>query len=118
MHVLERGAGPPELTVHGGPGHDHAYRLDAFRPLEADWRIVYFHRLSMGGVVTAALAGHPGLFGRVVLVNPRRLRASDGPIPRPKPRPEVDVELERAGIARAPRSAGQATQAWRSGSPA
>ena len=30
------------LCVHGGPGHDHGYLLDAFAPLEDRHRVVYF----------------------------------------------------------------------------
>lgn len=42
LYVLERGAGPVVLSIHGGPGHDHGYLRDALAHLEESYRVVYF----------------------------------------------------------------------------
>lgn len=59
------------------------------------------------------VARHPGLFTSVVLVNPGPLSSGHGMPPPGRPRPEVGDELARAGIAGTPRSAKEATWAWR-----
>ena len=152
LYVLERGTGPPVLAVHGGPGHDHGYLLDALAGIESRHRVVYFDQRgslrspipidnvtfeavvddiptlvgelgggpapvvahSMGCVVTAAaLARHPDLFSHVVLVNPGPLKSGQGMPPAADARPEVGEELARAGISGRPRTAKEATWAWR-----
>jgi proline iminopeptidase len=42
LYVVEHGHGPTVLTLHGGPGHDHSYLVDALAGLEDRYRFVYF----------------------------------------------------------------------------
>ncbi len=42
LYVLERGAGPPVLVIHGGFGAEHSYLLDAVNGLEDRYRFVFY----------------------------------------------------------------------------
>lgn len=47
--VRALGAGPPVLVVHGGPGFDHSYLVDALEPLSATRRLVFYDQPGCGG---------------------------------------------------------------------
>lgn len=40
LHVVERGAGPAVIALHGGPGLDHHWFADYLDPLAADFRLL------------------------------------------------------------------------------
>jgi pimeloyl-ACP methyl ester carboxylesterase len=42
LYVKEIGSGPALIVLHGGWGAEHSYLLDAFRGLEADYRLVFY----------------------------------------------------------------------------
>lgn len=46
--VRELGNGPPVLVVHGGPGFDHTYLVDALAPLEARRTLVFYDQPGCG----------------------------------------------------------------------